>query len=722
MVQSYSDFRALDPSKYIDNVSPGRGATIIIAAPNASLQSKAQADFICDGIADDIEIQAAINLLTAGRTWKETVKCVGSFSISAALNLPSYTVLDLTEAEVTLANGAESYMVTISNAQDVDVIGGILDGNSAGQVDPTLDGITIWHACLRIGLRDIFLTDVKRNGIITWTNLAVNEDNVNIDNCAVTSCGGQGILFNDKTRYSTISNCYVAECTGQNIGIYGDYCTVSDTISYDPGANYDCFIVYGTGNVLTNCHAIGDGVAVQQEGFALHGGSGHQLVNCTVRNLTGRGVFILDVSDCAVIECAIYDCVQSGIEVLGSVGTGTKRTRIIGNHIYNCGMDVPVWARAGYYNNIDIIIANNVVDNGGILVQSGKDVTIAGNIVRSGLFNAIFVTKQGGEANNTNVVITGNRGYKHPDIANNQVGLSADYVDVLLVKDNDFNGNTLGGITLGANLSDVTIGDNKAYVAMGEIRDTIANVLTELGAVRGLWPFRDVGATATVWDLSRHFRNLTASENVEDFDIPPAWIDRVTFYTFNGTDEYLSRADAGHLFSFANAAGNDDSAFSIILVISPDAAALTGATLLAKYDENTPSREWIVRIDPNGYPEVELFDESANEYIGREDQTALTADALVILIVTYDGSETSAGVKIYKDGVQVDDANHQSAGAYAAMEQLGPDLTALMNVVAGPLNGNFYTGAATWFAITGKELSADEAWLVTQRLYGLMGA
>jgi len=45
--------------------TPPRTATLVVAAYNASDKSKVQADFVCDGIADEVEIQAAIDAVWA---------------------------------------------------------------------------------------------------------------------------------------------------------------------------------------------------------------------------------------------------------------------------------------------------------------------------------------------------------------------------------------------------------------------------------------------------------------------------------------------------------------------------------------------------------------------------------------------------------------------------------------------------------------------------------
>jgi hypothetical protein len=81
-------------------------------------------------------IQYALDNLTVGRTWKETVKLRGDFTVSV-LTLPSYVLLDLTEASLTQASATNLLM--LSNADktngntDIEIVGGLLDGNKAGQ-------------------------------------------------------------------------------------------------------------------------------------------------------------------------------------------------------------------------------------------------------------------------------------------------------------------------------------------------------------------------------------------------------------------------------------------------------------------------------------------------------------------------------------------------------------------------------------------------------------
>jgi len=113
-----------------------RGARFIVSPEDT-------ADFIVVGNAED-EIQAALNALTAGRTWMETVKVRGDLtigSIDPPILQPDYSLLDLTEAKFTLADGGsdidqggliENDDPTNGNSH-LGVLGGFIDLNRANQ-------------------------------------------------------------------------------------------------------------------------------------------------------------------------------------------------------------------------------------------------------------------------------------------------------------------------------------------------------------------------------------------------------------------------------------------------------------------------------------------------------------------------------------------------------------------------------------------------------------
>lgn len=60
-----------------------RGATVVVAASDSSAKSKAQADYVCDGVADDVEIQAALDSLPS--TGGEIHLLDGTYQLAATV-------------------------------------------------------------------------------------------------------------------------------------------------------------------------------------------------------------------------------------------------------------------------------------------------------------------------------------------------------------------------------------------------------------------------------------------------------------------------------------------------------------------------------------------------------------------------------------------------------------------------------------------------------------
>jgi hypothetical protein len=367
--------------------------------------------------------------------------------------------------------------------------------------------------------------------------------------------------------------------------------------------------------------------------------------------------------------------------------SGEARNKIIGNTVYNIGFDAHNTYDGIYVKGFGHqVISNTVVSTSGIKTRYG----IYAEELKPGEVNYNYVE---GTASDNIYFTIGSEDYEC--IGN-------------IVTD--------GTITVADSRMSATIRDNQYYVHISEIRGTIANILEICGDVRGLWTFHEkTGSTAQ--DYSNKNHDLTANETLEDWDNKPRIKGRTTTYKANGIDEYLYTASHAD-FQFANAGGNDDSNFSVICVVRAY-SDYTG-TIIGKYD-GTGAREWIVRLDDSSYPEFELYDESASAYIGREDQTAISSTDWYVLVFTYNGSETSAGINIYKNGVVVDDADHES-GSYVGMEQTASNVTIFANESAvGPTYSSFYSGYGTWFSIVGNELTSDEVWIITQELWSLLG-
>lgn len=117
------------------NIPTGRSATYTIAASNATASVKAQADVVCDGTADNVEIQAYINALSAGRTIQEEVLCVGTFNIAASITLPSYTILEI-QGEIGYSGSVNDAVIVIDPAAVMaEIDGGIIRGGGKGNAN-----------------------------------------------------------------------------------------------------------------------------------------------------------------------------------------------------------------------------------------------------------------------------------------------------------------------------------------------------------------------------------------------------------------------------------------------------------------------------------------------------------------------------------------------------------------------------------------------------------
>jgi hypothetical protein len=125
--------------------------------------------------------------------------------------------------------------------------------------------------------------------------------------------------------------------------------------------------------------------------------------------------------------------------------------------------------------------------------------------------------------------------------------------------------------------------------------------------------------------------------------------------TFDGTSDYINIADHDD-FSFVS--GGTDSAFSVSAWIRGE----TDRALIVSKD--VVAAEYELYLHSDGRLGFELYD-PAWDYIGQE-SIASVSGAWQHVVATYDGSETSAGIKIYIDGV-AQALNLKESGTYDGM-------------------------------------------------------
>lgn len=105
-------------------------------------------------------------------------------------------------------------------------------------------------------------------------------------------------------------------------------------------------------------------------------------------------------------------------------------------------------------------------------------------------------------------------------------------------------------------------------------------------------------------------------------------------------------------FSFTDGAGNDEP-FTIIAWVNFDDA--TSSTIAGKHQAAGDNLEWYFKTNATDNLTLILFHNTGGQYIGRETDVITGYEGSWIHVAaTYDGSETSAGINIYINGVDAD--------------------------------------------------------------------
>ncbi len=265
-----------------------------------------------------------------------------------------------------------------------------------------------------------------------------------------------------------------------------------------------------------------------------------------------------------------------------------------------------------------------------------------------------------------------------------------------------------------------TISNVSGYAPIKEIRDTISNILEIMGDVRALIPCSDVSGT-TLTDYSYHAHDGTAI------------VDLMYTYGTQGKSSYhyLSSAVPAWVIYIADHAdfsfGNSlvDSAFSVMCVFKRAGVVLDACHLISKRDDGANAKEWGVSVGAGNVAALtfECYDQSAAAYINVVSNaitwTVAPTNSWNVMVATYDGSGVETGLTIYLNGVDVSSTRNIS-GAYIAMENLASAVGLGCRFNSGVVTSMF-TGYTTWFAITGKEIDADEVWSINQRIKGVLG-
>lgn len=147
-------------------------ATKIVAAANSSVESQQFADYVCDGTADNVEIQAALDALpTAGG---KVLLLEGTFSISAAIQEDTNNVtiegMGINATILKRASASDVNILELSGRYQT-VASLSLHGNKDNGSPTTVDNLVLTGADYNT-LQDVLITHAPNHGIFASNSAA----------------------------------------------------------------------------------------------------------------------------------------------------------------------------------------------------------------------------------------------------------------------------------------------------------------------------------------------------------------------------------------------------------------------------------------------------------------------------------------------------------------------------------------------------------------------
>jgi hypothetical protein len=411
------------------------GATYYVVASDAPASIKAWAKavqdaggnvFVCDGTADNVEIQAAIDALST--TGGEIYLIEGTFILNATLNIDySHITLNGTLASILkLGNGLNTHLILINSGTDK-IISDVcirnlqLDGNRTNQTDATTSTDAYTKAIIRINGSDTY-----------YTQRIVIENNYIHDSAGVL------VIFYSATRDSKILNNYLT------------------------GAPYDSVLLMWSNNCRNLIHGntirdVGYGVGVSSSWENVISNNNFESVINYMMIVDGG-----DSKDNIIIGNTFREGVSNcrGIDL----AQGSSRTLISSNNFYKVRKEA-IYVDRSFENIIEI--------------NSMKD---CGSYAWAGDINAIEIFDDGTTLSRWNIISNNDiRG-----ISKYGISISATTSTPNYIYNNYLIGNNTGAIYLISGITGIVIRDNYGYVTENSGTTTIVSGQTHVHVTHGL--------------------------------------------------------------------------------------------------------------------------------------------------------------------------------------------------------------------------------------------
>lgn len=382
-------------------------ADYLIAASDSSARMKAKADYVCDGVADNVEIQAAIDALpdTGGRVFLAE----GTFYIDDPIFPRDYVHLQgqgmyctILKSTTNLKNmpiilRTETYWTPLERRTGP-------DNPSCGVhlSDFKVDGSDSWGK----GIFFRYLQDaiLERLFVYKACHTGMGNDfhrNVVYRNCRAEECGWRRYTYPDGS---------LCGCSGFGLGVGAwedEFCTVSDCIARNNiHAGFTFESVKASGLPCQNfefrsCISSGNYVGISIDARNNPASTGEKIRNSRV----------------SVTNCWVFDNSTDGILL-----NGYNHEIIIANNFVaengNCGIYLTSDRSAR-----NILISNNIIRNNsqqGILLRTGN-ASVLGNQVFGNMLDGISLIAD--EADISDVILANNISWNNGVGRNDQDGI-----------------------------------------------------------------------------------------------------------------------------------------------------------------------------------------------------------------------------------------------------------------------------------------------------------
>ena len=411
-------------AQIIDQKNRTSPFTLVVAASDSLDTSKA--DYICDGTADQTEINNAITALPACGGTVSLLE--GTYTISGQINMVSDSVLagnGWQNTRLLMAHGGDA--IELAGYDNITIRDIEIDGNNRAYVSGSMNEIIDGTGNDDVTIERIYMHDHgSAYGIELW-----NAKRLRILDSRFTKIGCSA----DSDPIS------IQESTDV---------TIAGNVIYDSVYEYRAGAIEvqdGCGKIIiTNNHIYKSQVGMS---LSVHNAGEHNTEYIVTDNIIE--VYNVD------LETNPSTTYPLGIYVSGISGTSATQHLISGNIIsvnvdagsHDAVLNAGIVAR----NTNNAIISNNIINNTaknqeagnyGILVDGVSNATICGNILTDCYYSGIFARRVHGEHDNENIILTNNR------CSGSEKGIDITVGDYLILCHNNCRGNSIDGINVTA--------------------------------------------------------------------------------------------------------------------------------------------------------------------------------------------------------------------------------------------------------------------------------